>query len=285
MSRIMVARAHVPLTKRGFAVEGRCVNTDRASWEPRSMKQLDLAAFERADEYPCDECGRGFGSSRALNIHRHRVHDTDGEHPWRDRETLHRLYHGEKMSMKEVADELDCDAQTVCDWLEKLDVGSRSQDETRAIRGTHNGNPKEGPHHDPEWLEERYVEDGRSLAEMGELADVAPMTIQRAMDRHGIDRRSPTHHLEKETTIRTGKRTAHERISFTVDGQTHYYDVHRLLAIAVFGLEAVAGKIVHHINGLSWDNRPGNFELIESQAEHARRHAEDRERDELGRFT
>lgn len=54
-------------------------------------------------------------------------------------------------------------------------------------------------------------------------------------------------------------------------GERYTVTVHRLLAVAEFGLDAVVGKDVHHINELSWDNRPENIELID-HAEHASMH-------------
>jgi hypothetical protein len=47
--------------------------------------------------------------------------------------------------------------------------------------------------------------------------------------------------------------------------------VHRLLAVAEFGADAVADKVVHHKNGIPWDNRPDNIELLD-RAEHSRHH-------------
>jgi len=43
-------------------------------------------------------------------------------------------------------------------------------------------------------------------------------------------------------------------------------------------------QVVHHINGDQTDNRPENLEIM-TQAEHAKLHDPERERDMLGRFT
>jgi len=50
--------------------------------------------------------------------------------------------------------------------------------------------------------------------------------------------------------------------------------IHRLVAVAEHGYESVDGKIVHHKNGVPWDNRPENIELL-TVAEHNRKHQED----------
>ena len=46
-----------------------------------------------------------------------------------------------------------------------------------------------------------------------------------------------------------------------------YIPVHRLVAVAKFGVGEVASKHVHHKNGVRWDCRPENLELL-TNAEH-----------------
>jgi hypothetical protein len=58
--------------------------------------------------------------------------------------------------------------------------------------------------------------------------------------------------------------------------------VHRLLAIAEYGTDPVAGNHVHHKNGIKWDNRPTNIEPV-NHSEHARKHANKRDRSD-GKF-
>jgi len=48
--------------------------------------------------------------------------------------------------------------------------------------------------------------------------------------------------------------------------------IHRLLAIAEHGFDAVKDMDVHHINDIPWDNRPCNVQPL-SHAEHSRLHA------------
>jgi hypothetical protein len=80
-------------------------------------------------------------------------------------------------------------------------------------------------------------------------------------------------------------------------GTTDSVGIHRLVMVAERGFDAVADKHVHHKNGVRWDNRPENLELL-SRTEHAERHGfgseikptdhewdvSNRERDERGRF-
>ena len=46
--------------------------------------------------------------------------------------------------------------------------------------------------------------------------------------------------------------------------------IHRLVAIAEYGFEAVENSHVHHINSIPWDNRPSNLIPL-SPSEHRRR--------------
>jgi len=47
---------------------------------------------------------------------------------------------------------------------------------------------------------------------------------------------------------------------------------HRLLAVAEYGLDEIAGKDIHHKNNIPWDNRPENIKPM-SPSEHRSHHA------------
>lgn len=208
------------------------------------------------------------------------------EAPYRDPETLERLYHGESMTVREIAEKFDVAKMTISRWLRKHDIDTRTPNESCNIRGTQAGPTKDGPHTNPEWLGEKYHDEGLTAQEMADEAGVeSEVTILRQMEKHDIERRTPGDYLRKENKVRVSDDSGHEQIRFTVDDTSYYYDVHRLLAIALWGLDEVAGKVIHHENGIPWDNRPENLELVESQATHAKMHNEERDRDEYGRYT
>lgn len=46
-----------------------------------------------------------------------------------------------------------------------------------------------------------------------------------------------------------------------LDGHAEVVFIHRLLAVAEYGFEAVANRHVHHVNGIPWLNYGGNIEL------------------------
>jgi len=74
--------------------------------------------------------------------------------------------------------------------------------------------------------------------------------------------------LKVETT-----EDGYERFKTKVHGESQSFAHHRLIAVAEYGFEALSGNIVHHENGVPWDNRPENLELM-PQSEHAREHLE-----------
>ena len=83
--------------------------------------------------------------------------------------------------------------------------------------------------------------------------------------------------------ITTGER---EYEGFAVrdpDGSNVTVSHHRLLAVAEYGFDAVAGNDIHHKNGVPWDNRPANIEPIDP-CEHSRIHAKEQTRTADGSF-
>lgn len=62
-----------------------------------------------------------------------------------------------------------------------------------------------------------------------------------------------------------------------IDYSQNYVRVSRLLAVAEHGFDAVGpGVDIHHKNGIPWDNRPANIEVID-KGEHAALHSTGRD--------
>lgn len=57
----------------------------------------------------------------------------------------------------------------------------------------------------------------------------------------------------------------------SVDGVQYSVRVHRLVAVAKCGIEAVKNMDVHHKNGVRWDNRPENLDIM-TRSEHMSLH-------------
>ena len=127
------------------------------------------------------------------------------------------------------------------------------------------------PYQREAWLREKYCDDGLTLEEMADACDASISTIPRWMDKYDIERRSswvsrsslhPSIFTEREGYVRAAS-------------QQDYARLHRLLAVAEHGFDAVCGADVHHRNDIPWDNRPDNIRLL-TRAEHAREHMNQR---------
>jgi hypothetical protein len=133
---------------------------------------------------------------------------------------------------------------------------------------------------DPEWLREKYWEEDMTMAEMGEELGENSGTICYWMQKHDIQ--TYNQGRNKRTP---GMNMKHDP-SGHVQWWNHVYEnneikrhevmsVHRLLAVAEYGVDAVKDKVVHHKNGIPWDNRPGNLEVME-RGEHTTHHNRER---------
>jgi len=134
-----------------------------------------------------------------------------GEAAWRDADTVQQLYHNERMSMQEVADELGCSIGTLHKWMKRNNIERRDQ----------------------------YEESARSTRKRPAMFET---------DDQGYEQ------WRGETS-----------------SGSYRVRVHRLLAVAEYGLNAVVGNVVHHKNGVRWDNRPQNLEVM-ARREHNQLH-------------
>lgn len=122
------------------------------------------------------------------------------------------------------------------------------------------------PYRNEEWLRQKYVDENMSQTEMADLCDTGPSTISSWMKRHGV-----------ETDMSRTKRREVPRLRVDSDGYEVVKScgdevlIHRLSAVAWFGFGSVSGKDVHHENGIGWDNREDNFDLL-TRGEHIALH-------------
>lgn len=131
-------------------------------------------------------------------------------------------------------------------------------------------------HTDAETLHQLYHGKGLSINDIADRAGVDYNTVYYWMDKHGIERREKSKALRDEHSIpyanyRTNERGRSYWRSHNSDRSDDYVLVYRLLAVSEYGFEAVADNHVHHKNGIPWDNRPDNIEVL-SPENHARVH-------------
>jgi hypothetical protein len=178
----------------------------------------------------CDRCSREFDSDRGVTVHKNQVHNGQDE-AYRSKENLQELYWGKKMSQGEIAERFGTNRSTIDTWMSKLDVEKRDKSESAKNREMPPGMVGSGA---PEWVYEQQRKKPANLT----------------VDDYGYMR---------------------WRVS---DGESYRaIGVHRLVAVANGEpLEKVfsGGEYhVHHKNGVPWDNRPENLELMTKSDHHS----------------
>jgi len=193
--------------------------------------------------------------------------------PWRDEETLRQKYWVEGKSLTVVGDELGCTKDTIAKWLRKNGLGVRDAP----------GDPN-ADYRDKELLEKLYWDEGLSTIAIADKLDCSKETVQRWMGRFGIDTRQSFH--DKNGCFFTTE-DGYEIFALTEDYETTNISIHRLTAIAEGELSPnrIRDKSIniHHKNGIPWDNRPENIEVL-TVAEHAKEHYSEREHKDNGDF-
>lgn len=99
---------------------------------------------------------------------------------YQDQSWLREKYWEEGMSLSEMAELCDVTPPTIRNWMEEYDIERRSSRKPQA------GDP-EPKHRDEEWLREKYVEEGKSQAEIADLCDVSQPTIGKWLREYGFD--------------------------------------------------------------------------------------------------
>lgn len=124
----------------------------------------------------------------------------------------------------------------------------------------------------PETLRELYWGEGLSTIEISNMSDVSPSTIRYHMGEHNIDRRRQTvNNRQRQACLTHDGHGYSVWLSRDPDGVQRKFPVHRLLAISKYGSDSVKGKETHHKNGIPWDNRPSNIEIL-GASEHVSKH-------------
>lgn len=111
-------------------------------------------------------------------------------------------------------------------------------------------------------LEYLYIDEGLSGPEIATIYDVSARTIYNWLEKYDIKReyrKGVTHYTHPD---------GYEMWKTSVRNKVRRMSVHRLLAIAKYGPEKVKDMDVHHKNGIPWDNRPENIEIL-THGEHA----------------
>lgn len=179
-----------------------------------------------------------------------------GAKPYDDPDEIHRLYHGERMTQKEVAAELGCSKATIISRMDEYDIPTLDP----------GGGDPNAPWKDEDTLREMYHDDRMYLTEIGDELGADEATIRHWMDNFDIER------VPMGTRVRPPSVWTDTCGYEVVEPDGDRAPIHRLVAVAEYGFDAVADNDVHHRNNVPWDNRPSNLEPID-HADHARHHA------------
>ena len=127
-------------------------------------------------------------------------------------------------------------------------------------------------------LRRLYVDQRLSTYRMASETGHSEATICRRMEEYGIERRDngvamSISNRRKPASYQTHIDGYEVWKTLVGEGEKVVF-VHRLLAVAEFGFEAVCDMEVHHKNNIQWDNRPGNLQPM-TASEHRKHHAQD----------
>lgn len=133
------------------------------------------------------------------------------------------------------------------------------------------------PWQDEEILAELYHDKGLCQEEIADELGCHQTTISTWMERYDIQIKDPRGKgdlsaSDAPASFYTLKKRYGASYEFWMDGSTNVrVSVHRLLAVAEYGFDAVTDKDIHHKNEITWDNRPENIEPL-SRSEHMSLH-------------
>ena len=244
----------------------------------------------------CPICGEKFQSETAVGLHRQQSHDV----PWRDKEKLHNLYVEKGLEKQEIAERWDCSGPTIGRWVEKhglkrkfkqedwliemyVDEGMKISEmadlanctqppimrrlEELGVEKRISQDYIEAPWRDRDEFKKLYVDKELTLEEIANKFNSHISTIRNWVGEHGFEYRGNYVNRANYYTTRKG----YEKWNVSAKDGTDTVAVHRLAAVAWFGIEQVKDMHIHHKNSIEWDNREENIEPM-SHGEHMAHH-------------
>ena len=167
---------------------------------------------------------------------------------YKDPAWLNRKWNEERLDQAEMAEMCGVSQATISKYINELNI-------TR-------------PWRDHDRLRKLYEDDKKTLEEIAALMNCSPDTVYNELVKAGATIRRGGSHLH------AAYRTDHQGYEYWYTrsgGRIRYLAVHRLLAVAIHGTDAVAENVVHHDNDIPWDNRPENLQLMDHD-EHSSHH-------------
>lgn len=103
-------------------------------------------------------------------------------------------------------------------------------------------------------LKRLFLKDRMTYDELADHFDCSRSTVSRHLRDMGIGE------AHRPARFRTDPK-GYEVLASSTDQMYH----HRLLMVAITGLTDLSGYHIHHINGVKWDNRPENIEIVDRE--------------------
>jgi len=141
---------------------------------------------------------------------------------------------------------------------------------------------QEYPWRDESILREKYREENMTMEEIADELNISTRTVSKWINKFDI----PTGGRGAGDPYKVAMNMHHEgyiRVDDRNLGESDQFMLHRLVAVAEYGFEKVLNKEVHHKNGIPWDNRPSNLDLL-TASEHAKMHYEEQKENKTGIF-
>jgi transposase-like protein len=189
---------------------------------------------------------------------------------YKDEGTLRFLYWEKNRPMTEIADEFGVATDTIRYWMDKFGIERRDKSDAHRLRHARN----DAPYKDKESLYTEYVVNGRTSEELANEWECDQTTILNWLDKFGIERRQTgdwqtqgyaSYFMSDDSYMRW--------MDYEKPSRGKSIPVHRLIAVAEWGVDAVKDNHIHHKNGIKWDNRVENLEIV-TPSEHAKMHYE-----------
>jgi len=184
----------------------------------------------------------------------------DHNYPWRDEEWLYEQYHEKDKTLAEIADDVDTGIATIHQWLERhnIEINSMSLEESHPVN-------------DPDLLKRLHHDKGKSIRQIANELNTSRSTVKSRLDEYQIDRKYANNEYGSFATGPDG-------YEYYATGHKKKVRLHRLLVCLKEDPHSVFGESMstHHKNGVKWDNRVENVELME-KSDHTSLHATKRQ--------